>query len=183
MITDFCEWCGKEHPPEELCHKVLSRRSFTSLVGLGLLGLGMGPHAFNAKAPMLGPRMELLDPLKQVLFSWRLQPGVFNYQTPSPGGGKFFHAVHAQIRGTRFLNDCYDVGHSSGVVIEGRGTLNLATVTEHNILRDTIPLIGLALAVPDGLYDDIGTLKQKLMSGQAFFPGAALKSWSGNATL
>lgn len=147
-----CDWCGQDHAVEDLCRKPMSRRSFTSLVGLGLLGLGLGPHVFDPRAPMLGPRMVMKDPFNVPLFSWRLQPGVFNYTTPPAGEGKRFHAVSADIEGTPHLNDRYTVGYASGIVCENGGSITLTTLTGEAWGLSTRPLIGHALSVLGGLY-------------------------------
>lgn len=159
-MTKPCEYCGQEHDIRRLCHRVISRRAFTSLVGLGLLGLKFGPHPFNARAPMIGPRIEALAADGTLLASTRLQEGVLSYSMISNPSTRVFVA-DAAVRGTPF-----NFVSAVNINIEQGDSLSFTMDSYHGYPEHTVYFAGCALSMPGGLSNTIPEIKQRIVNGE-----------------
>jgi len=157
----LCDWCGQVHPVEDLCRRGMSRRSFAHLVGLGLLGLGLGPHVFDPKAPMLGPRIDAFGP-NGVLSSMRLQEGVLSYPMLRNVSRDHVSVTRAAVRGTRDV----DFETPMDIVLLPENTLTFAVGKFAHYPEPTFFFAGCALSMPGGLFNTQDEIRRRLLNGE-----------------
>ena len=159
-----CEWCGEVHEVTKLCRKEFSRRSFTSLLGLGLLGLGLGPYSFDKRAPMLGPRVEALDTSGNVLSSVRLEQGKLKYLMFKNEGSNPVYVHSGRVRGTGELDFTERVNtnlsEDCNVTFTFQDLYQYGSYYEGNISMSSASLL-----LPGGLYNTKAEIKERLLAG------------------